>query len=179
MLTSAVAFGPAVAQDAVRADDQLEEIVVTGSLIQRGGNNTAVSPIVSVSEDALRESGVATVVDALNQLPGFTVGGNAGTGGQGGGSRHHQSSWTRHESKSSPARRQTPADLGYQRQRRASNILPDAIIEGVDAITGGASAVYGSDAMSGVVNFRTVRFSTAREPISCIRAASGVMAQSA
>ncbi len=39
------------------------------------------------------------------------------------------------------------------------NILPDAIIEGVDAITGGASAVYGSDAMSGVVNFQHRAFS--------------------
>ena len=34
------------------------------------------------------------------------------------------------------------------------NVIPMAMIEGVDVITGGASAVYGSDAMAGVVNFR-------------------------
>src|SRR5215470_7111730 len=85
VLTGAITFGPAMAQDAARADDSLQEVVVTGSLIQRGGNNTAVSPIVTVSEDAIKESGVGTVVDALNQLPGFTVGGNGSTGGQGGG----------------------------------------------------------------------------------------------
>ncbi len=33
------------------------------------------------------------------------------------------------------------------------NFIPDSILSGVDTITGGASAVYGSDAMSGVVNF--------------------------
>ncbi len=54
VITGAVAFGPAVAQDAARADDQLQEVVVTGSLIQRGGNNAAVSPIVTVSEDAIK-----------------------------------------------------------------------------------------------------------------------------
>src|SRR5262245_20675236 len=87
VLTSAVALTPAAAQETARADDQLQEVVVTGSLIQRGGNNAAVSPIVSVSQDAIKESGVGNVVDALNQLPGFTVGGNAGTGGQGTGGR--------------------------------------------------------------------------------------------
>jgi iron complex outermembrane receptor protein len=38
-----------------------------------------------------------------------------------------------------------------------TNIMPESIIGGIDVITGGASAVYGSDAMSGVVNFKTVR----------------------
>src|SRR5688572_33237200 len=79
--TVLVAPGFAGAQQA--SDEQaLQEVVITGSLVQRGGNNTAVSPIVSVSEDSIRESGVANIVDALNQLPGFTVGGNASTGGQ-------------------------------------------------------------------------------------------------
>ena len=38
------------------------------------------------------------------------------------------------------------------------NILPESIIGSVDVITGGASAIYGSDAMSGVVNFKTDRY---------------------
>ena len=33
------------------------------------------------------------------------------------------------------------------------NIMPDALISRVDVVTGGASAVYGSDALAGVVNF--------------------------
>jgi outer membrane receptor protein involved in Fe transport len=157
VLTGAVAFGPVVAQEAARADDQLQEVVVTGSLIQRGGNNTAVSPIVTVSQDAIKESGVATVVDALNQLPGFTVGGNGSTGGQGGGGRasiNLLGLGTNRNLVLLDGKRLPISDISGNVD---VNILPDAIIEGVDAITGGASAVYGSDAMSGVVNFRTVR----------------------
>jgi outer membrane cobalamin receptor len=60
--------------------------VVTGSLIQRP-NNTAVSPIVSVSNEAIKASGNVNLQDALNQLPGFTASGNSGTGGQGTGGR--------------------------------------------------------------------------------------------
>ena len=37
------------------------------------------------------------------------------------------------------------------------NLIPQFILEGVETITGGASAVYGSDAMSGVVNFKSKR----------------------
>ncbi|MFM2370713.1 MAG: hypothetical protein RIS85_435, partial [Pseudomonadota bacterium] len=83
---------PAFAQDA--ADEQASEtaavdnreIIVTGSLIQRP-NNTAVSPIVSVGETAIRETGQANLQDALNQFPSFTTAGNANTGGQGTGGR--------------------------------------------------------------------------------------------
>src|SRR5687767_12854998 len=157
VLTSAVAIGPAVAQDTERASEQLEEVVVTGSLIQRGANNESISPIVSVSEDAIRETGVNTMVDALNQLPGFTVGGNAATGGQGAGGRatiNLHGLGTNRNLVLLDGRRLPVSDVSGNVD---INILPDAIIEGVDAITGGASAVYGSDAMSGVVNFRTVR----------------------
>ena len=44
------------------------------------------------------------------------------------------------------------------------NILPRRSSPGIDVITGGASAVYGSDAMSGVVNFKTIRVSTGSRP---------------
>lgn len=158
ILTSVVTFGPAaVAQDTPRSEEPLEEIVVTGSLIQRGANNTAVSPIVSITEDAIKESGTVTLVDALNQLPGFTVGGNAATGGQGGGGRasiNLHGLGTNRNLVLLDGKRLPISDI---RGNVDINILPDSIIAGVDAITGGASAVYGSDAMSGVVNFRTVR----------------------
>lgn len=146
--------------DAAAADDSAaaadKEIVVTGSLIQRP-NNTAVSPIVSVSEAAIRESGKTSLVDSLNQLPGFTVGGNEATGGQGTGGRatiNLHGLGTNRNLVLLDGRRLPTSDI---RGNVDINILPDAIIGGVDAITGGASAVYGSDAMSGVVNFKSVR----------------------
>ena len=89
LLTLAAAMGtPAYAQDAAQdqAADEAplsdKEIIVTGSLIARP-NNTAVSPIVSVGETALKETGQVNLQDALNQFPSFTTAGNANTGGQG------------------------------------------------------------------------------------------------
>jgi iron complex outermembrane recepter protein len=147
---------PAYAQNAKPAVAEEKEIIVTGSLIQRP-NNTAVSPIVSISDAALKESGTSNLQDALNQLPGFTVGGNSGNGGQGTGGR---ATINLHGLGSNrnlvllDGKRLPVSDIFGNVD---VNILPEAIISGIDAITGGASAVYGSDAMSGVVNFKTLR----------------------
>lgn len=160
----ALAAAPAIAQDATPAaeaaapdaSDQPADIVVTGSLIQRP-NNTSVSPIVSVSDAVLKESGTATLQDALNQFPSFTTGGNSGTGGQGTGGRasiNLHGLGTNRNLVLLDGRRLPVSDINGNVD---INILPEAIIGGVDVITGGASAVYGSDAMSGVVNFKTVR----------------------
>lgn len=149
----------AQAQDAARDDGEsadAQEIVVTGSLIQRP-NNTAVSPIVSVSDAAIKEAGVTTLQDALNQMPSFTVGGNSATGGQGGGGRasiNLHGLGTNRNLVLLDGKRLPTSDIAGNVD---INIIPDAIVSGVDAITGGASAVYGSDAMSGVVNFKTIK----------------------
>ncbi|WP_243843292.1 TonB-dependent receptor domain-containing protein [Sphingomonas vulcanisoli] len=166
LLSLAIALGadPALAQNATpaapaepaEAASTAAEIVVTGSLIQRP-NNTAVSPIVSVSDLALKQSGTATLQDALNQYPSFTTGGNAATGGQGTGGRasiNLHGLGTNRNLVLLDGRRLPVSDINGNVD---INILPEAIIGGVDVITGGASAVYGSDAMSGVVNFKTVR----------------------
>jgi outer membrane receptor protein involved in Fe transport len=136
--------------------EAIEEVVITGSLIQRP-NNTSVSPITTVSAESIRESGASNLEDALNQLPGFTVGGNSTTGGQGTGGRatiNLHGLGTNRNLVLLDGKRLPVSDIFGNVD---VNILPEAIISGVDAITGGASAVYGSDAMSGVVNFRTVR----------------------
>ncbi len=138
------------------SEQQEVEIVVTGSLIQRP-NNSSASPIVSVSDQAIRETGAVNIVDALNQIPSFTTAGNGNTGGQGTGGR---STVNLHGLGSNrnlvllDGRRLPVSDINGNVD---INILPDAILGGVDVITGGASAVYGSDAISGVVNFKTVR----------------------
>jgi iron complex outermembrane receptor protein len=131
-------------------------IVVTGSLIQRP-NNTSVSPITTLGEEAIREAGTATLQDALNQIPSFTVGGNAATGGQGTGGRasiNLHGLGTNRNLVLLDGRRLPVSDIAGNVD---INIIPEAIIGSIDVITGGASAIYGSDAMSGVVNFRTLR----------------------
>lgn len=154
---AASAMAQSAAAPAAEGDNvDAKEIVVTGSLIQRP-NNTSVSPIVTVSESALKESGQATLQDALNQVPSFTVGGNATTGGQGTGGRatiNLHGLGTNRNLVLLDGKRLPVSDIAGNVD---INILPEAIIGGIDTITGGASAIYGSDAMSGVVNFKTIK----------------------
>lgn len=154
LLSVAVGLGsPALAQP---AEAEPEAIIITGSLIQRP-NNTSVSPIVTLGENAIKESGTANLQDALNQIPSFTVGGNTSTGGQGTGGRasiNLHGLGTNRNLVLLDGKRLPISDINGNVD---INIIPDAIVSGIDTITGGASAIYGSDAMSGVVNFKTVR----------------------
>lgn len=143
------------AQDAGEAST-VEEIVVTGSRIVRK-DYVADSPIVSVSAEALASRGPATLDATFNQMPQFAAS-NANSG-------------------TSPARQgrnnANLRGLGIQRTlilldgRRTQpsdafgavdlNTISPALLESVEVITGGASAVYGSDAIAGVVNFKLRR----------------------
>ena len=156
VVLAGTAHADAAADATAAKPDTTPEIVVTGSLIRRP-NNTSASPIVTVSDQLIKQSGQASLEDALNQLPDFTVSGNAATGGQGGGGRAtislHGLGSNRNLVLLDGMRLPTSDVSGNV----DTNILPEAIIGGVDVITGGASAVYGSDAMSGVVNFKTIK----------------------
>lgn len=148
---------PAQETDAAEAPANVADIVVTGSLIARP-NNVAVSPIVTVSDELVQQSGQINLEDSLNQLPGFTPAGNAGTGGQGGGGRatlNLRGLGSNRNLVLLDGRRLPLSDINGNVD---INILPESIIGSVDVITGGASAIYGSDAMSGVVNFKTDRY---------------------
>ncbi|MDE2251845.1 MAG: TonB-dependent receptor [Gammaproteobacteria bacterium] len=178
LATFAVILGsPASGEDsagtAASKPEELEVVVVTGSLIQRP-NNTSVSPITTVSAESIKETGASNLQDALNQLPAFTVGGNATTGGQGTGGRasiNLHGLGTNRNLVLLDGKRLPVSDIFGNVD---VNILPEAIISGVDAITGGASAVYGSDAMSGVVNFKTIRgFNGVKVDVQDSRSAKG------
>jgi iron complex outermembrane receptor protein len=150
----AQAAAPAAPAEPIAAED-VAEIVVTGSLIARP-NNVAVSPIVSVSPEALKQSGTVDLEASLNQLPGFTPAGGAGTGGQGTGGRATVNLHGLGSNRNLVLLDGKRLPISDANGNVDINILPEAIIGGVDVITGGASAIYGSDAISGVVNFKTV-----------------------
>jgi iron complex outermembrane receptor protein len=152
-----VLAGTAQAQNAPDdAEAEVEEIVVTGSLIRRP-NNTAVSPIVTVGAELIKEAGTVNLNDALNQVPSFTTSGNAATGGQGTGGRATISLHGLGPNRNLVLLDGKRLPISDVNGNVDTNIIPESIIGGIDVITGGASAVYGSDAMSGVVNFKTVR----------------------
>ena len=153
---------PASAQDTIQDgidDGTLEEVIVTGSRIARDPNLTNVSPVVSVASEEFVYAGVARTEDLLNDLPSIYAAQEAGqaNGATGTATINLRSLGTDRTLVLVNGRRLppgTPIQGGFAPD---INQVPTALIERVDVLTGGSSATYGSDAVSGVVNFITVR----------------------
>ncbi|GAA0638056.1 TonB-dependent receptor plug domain-containing protein [Brevundimonas lenta] len=149
---AALAFAaPAMAQEAPQ-DTQLDEIVVTGSRIPQA-NLTTTSPVTQVTGEDIDIAGVTRVEDLVAQLPqAFAAQNSTVSNGASGTAtvslRNLGSSRTlvlidgRRMGYGSP--NDDAADL---------NQIPEQLVERVEVLTGGASAIYGSDAIAGVVNF--------------------------
>ncbi len=147
---------------ATTADQPLQEVIVTGSRIPVPSNITATSPTEIVTREEILLQGHTDITDVINNLPQNIIGAND------------------FGNTSNPL--STPGGiatvdlrgLGPQRTlvlvdgRRLGNgdpntgntapapdidQIPAALVERIDVVTGGASAVYGSDAIAGVVNF--------------------------
>jgi len=141
----------------VFAQDTLEEITVTGSRIVRRDLD-APSPIVTVGSEMLENSATTSVESVLNQMPQFVPSGtqfsnsiqNSATNTPGAATLNLRGMGTNRNlvlvngKRAQPANAQLVVDI---------NTIPSSAIQNVEVITGGASAVYGPDAMAGVVNF--------------------------
>lgn len=152
-------MSPALAQEAPTGPDNAAnraadgDIVVTGSRVIRDGSQ-APSPTTVVTAETLDKRGLSNIGDFLNEIPSF---------------RPSVSNQT--NTQSSNLSGATFADLralgnirtlvlvdGRRHVPTAStgqvdlNLIPTILIDRVDVVTGGASATYGSDAISGVVN---------------------------
>jgi len=149
---------PAMAQTAPTAPapadqaSQVEDVVVTGSRI-RQPNLTTTSPVTQVTGEDIDVQGVTRVEDLVTQLPqAFAAQNSTVSNGASGTAtvslRNLGSSRTlvlidgKRMGYGSPL--DDAADL---------NQIPGQMVERVEVLTGGASAVYGSDAIAGVVNF--------------------------
>ena len=146
-------------QEAAPADPAAQEapsdpaIIVTGSRVARAGFD-APTPTTVLTAEALQDRGLSNVGDFLNEIPSF---------------RPSQSNQTNTQSASATGamfadlralgnirtlalvdgRRHVPSAATGQFDL---NLIPTILIDRVDVVTGGASAAYGSDAISGVVN---------------------------
>ncbi|HZD52769.1 MAG TPA: TonB-dependent receptor plug domain-containing protein, partial [Woeseiaceae bacterium] len=139
-------------QDAQQDQKQVEEITVTGSRLVRRDLD-APSPVVIVSEAAIKSAGNVTVEETLNELPQLASD-NTSSVNSGGGSGVLTADLRGLNPERTlvlvNGRRFTPAD---PRGLTDLTSIPDALVERVEIITGGASAVYGSDAIAGAINF--------------------------
>ncbi len=160
-LVLSIAMVPMTSSAEEASDEIIEEVVVTGSRIATS-NETSSQPLLTISSDALMNSGQLDLSEVLNDTPLLTssitatnsldeTADNVSTNNFGGSALDLRG-------------------LGYKRtltlvngRRHVAGIegtasvdittIPAALVERVDVLSGGASAVYGSDALTGVVNF--------------------------
>jgi len=139
---------PLAQEEAVTVD----EIVVTGSRLVRN-DLTAASPVTVVGAEDIRASGSVTIENVLNQFPQLAGGRTSSVnlnGGAGVLTANLRSLGSKRTLVMVNGRRFIPADSEGAVDLAA---IPDALVQRVDIMSGGASAVYGSDAIAGAVNF--------------------------
>jgi iron complex outermembrane receptor protein len=146
----------AIAQDATPPGDSapknqsLETIVVTGSNIRRVDIETA-SPVVTIDRAQIQASGKVNLGNLIQELPsiaGAAMTPQVNNGGLG----------TAGVSLRGLGSNRTLLLINGHRipfQLQDLNLLPVAIVERIEVLNDGASAVYGSDAIAGVVNIIT------------------------
>ncbi len=123
------------------------DVVVTGTRITRP-NTRSAAPIVTTTAFDIAAQGATTIEEVVNRLPQVQVNSE------------------QNFSDSEGRQRIKLRSLGYERTLTLIDglriglpnsldvsIIPNALVERIDVLTGGASSVYGSDAVSGVVNF--------------------------
>jgi outer membrane receptor protein involved in Fe transport len=143
----------APAQPAEATAAPLQEVVVTGSRLKTP-NETAISPISTVSASDITQTGLTRVEDVLNNLPMVFAGMNSTTsnGADGTASLNLRGLGPQRTLVLVNGRRLGPG-AGDGRNFSDINEIPAALIQRIDILTGGASSVYGADAVAGVVNF--------------------------
>ncbi|MEG3089163.1 TonB-dependent receptor domain-containing protein [Sphingomonas sp. PB4P5] len=137
------------------ADGETEaggDIVVTGSRL-RSPNLEGASPVTVLSQVELKQTGTTRVEDLLNALPQVFAGQNSGysNGSTGTSTVNLRGLGSERNLVLVNGRRLLPGDPGSS--AADINAIPGAIVKRIDVLTGGASSVYGADAVTGVVNF--------------------------
>ncbi len=144
--------------DAATEGDGSQTLVVTGSRIRRPNLESSI-PITSVGGGEFFETGNIAIGDTLNELPqlrstlGQQQSSTVGLGNAGLNLLDLRGLGTIRTLVLVNGRRHVAGDIGLNAASVDTNTIPTALIERVDVVTGGNSAIYGSDAIAGVVNF--------------------------
>lgn len=152
----ALPLGHAVAQEQETEAADIGTVTVTGSRIRRVDTETA-SPVYTLGRDVIHESGVTTIGDLLQEVPsvaGAATNPQVNNGG-GTGASHVELRGLDTERTLVLLNGRRLGALTYEDGAVDVNVIPINMIERVEILKEGAGAVYGSDAIAGVVNFIT------------------------
>jgi len=136
--------------------DAIEEVIITGSRL-RTTNVTAASPLVQIGAQEIDDRGIARIEDVVNILPNvFVAQTSEVANGASGTSTLNLRGLGQNRTLVLIDGKRLPFGSPFS---SAANVdmVPARLVERVDVLTSGASAVYGSDAVAGVVNFITKR----------------------
>ena len=148
---------PAAAQDQA-AEGQaanIEEIVITGSRI-RSSNLSLPNPVSAVTTEDITLSGDVNVIDVVNDIPALissntTLDNTVNFGTLGAATLDLRNLGTERTLVLVDGRRHVSGVAGAATVD--VNTIPSKLVEKVEVLTGGASSIYGADAVTGVVNF--------------------------
>lgn len=156
-LFCAVSSGSAQAQQTAegpQANQELEEVTVTGTLIRATGMTTP-TPVTVMRSEELSAMSPGHLIDSLDQLPQFLNNAKPESAASkadsaGASNLNMRSLGSKRTLVLLDGRRIVPSNrLGLV----DINLFPEALLERVETVTGGASAAYGTDAVAGTVNF--------------------------
>lgn len=153
LLGAATAAAITVAQPAAAQDQTVETVVVTGSRIPQQGLYSS-SPVTAVGQQEIQLQGTTKVENLLNSLPSVLASNTSSdsNGASGTATVDLRGLGTNRTLVLVDGNRLMPGDP-YTGSAADLNTIPTALVDHVEVLTGGASAVYGSDAIAGVVNF--------------------------
>ena len=148
LATLGLMAGPAAAQDEGLAGTQsLETITVTGSNIRRVDIETS-NPVITIDRAAIEKSGKLTLGDLVQSLPAVTGPNTNPQVNNSGGS-----GFTSIGLRGLGSQRTLVLINGHRYLSGDPNAIPANMVDRIEVLTDGASSVYGSDAIAGVVNF--------------------------
>jgi iron complex outermembrane receptor protein len=161
LIIAAGLAAPAMAQEKPKADETvIEEVVVTGTSIR--GSAPVGSALVAVGRQEIEKTSATTVQQILKTVPSIVGQGSAGQGSFGSADNSGTNAPTIHGLGASASNstlilidgHRIPL-TGINHALTDPNVIAPAAIERVEVLADGASSVYGSDAVAGVINFIT------------------------
>ncbi|HEY1877700.1 MAG TPA: TonB-dependent receptor, partial [Rhizomicrobium sp.] len=159
LVTASFFSATAYAQNAP-PDNSVEQVTITGTSIR--GLAPVGANLITVDQQAISDVGAVTVSEVLANIPAITGMGNSGRGSNGNGGAGasvyiHQIGASAQNSTLviMDGHRLPVAGSGNGNPVVDPNIIPQNMLERVEVLADGASSIYGSDAVSGVVNFIT------------------------
>lgn len=157
-LTAALVAGPASAQMAPAAGaNEVTEVVITGSRIKRSDTETT-SPVTVVDAQSITDKGFTQVGQVVNDLTSIipSVPEAAGSGSAAGNGQTFPNLFGLGAGRTLTlvnGRRFVTSSSGLGDRVVDTNVIPTGLIQRIDVVQAGGAAVYGSDAIAGVINY--------------------------